>query len=158
MPTMLAESAAVPPETPKTLDINEIMSILPHRFPFLLVDRVLEVVPGQRAVAIKNVSVNEPQFTGHFPERPLMPGVLIVEALAQVGGIVLLQLEEYHGKLALFAGIDGVRFRRTVQPGDQLIMKAELIKIRGQIGRVKVEARVGEALVTEGELMFALVE
>jgi 3-hydroxyacyl-[acyl-carrier-protein] dehydratase len=155
MPTVLPEAATVPP---KTLDINEIMAILPHRFPFLLVDRVLEVVPGERAVAIKNVSVNEPQFTGHFPERPLMPGVLIVEALAQVGGIVLLQLEEHHGKLALFAGIDGVRFRRTVLPGDQLVMKAELIKIRGQIGRVKVEARVGEALVTEGELMFALVD
>lgn len=145
-------------ERPKTLDIREIMEILPHRFPFLLVDRVLEVVPGERAVAIKNVSANEPQFTGHFPERPLMPGVLIVEALAQVGGIIMLQLEEFHGKVALFAGIDGVRFRRTVSPGDQLVMTAELIKIKGNIGRVKVSAHVEEALVTEGELMFALVE
>lgn len=143
---------------PKTLDIREIMEILPHRFPFLLVDRVLEVVPGERAVAIKNVSVNEPQFTGHFPERPLMPGVLIVEALAQVGGIIMLQLEEFHGKVALFAGIDGVRFRRTVSPGDQLVMTAQLIKIKGNIGRVRVAARVDDQLVTEGELMFALVE
>lgn len=145
-------------ERPKTLDIREIMEILPHRYPFLLVDRVLEVVPGERAVAIKNVSVNEPHFTGHFPERPLMPGVLIVEALAQVGGIIMLQLEQFHGKVALFAGIDGVRFRRTVSPGDQLVMTAELIKIRGNIGRVRVAARVDDALVTEGELMFALVE
>lgn len=145
-------------ERPKTLDIREIMEILPHRFPFLLVDRVLEVVPGERAVAIKNVSANEPQFTGHFPERPLMPGVLIVEALAQVGGIIMLQLEAFHGKVALFAGIDGVRFRRTVSPGDQLVMTAELIKIKGNIGRVRVSARVDTLLVTEGELMFALVE
>jgi 3-hydroxyacyl-[acyl-carrier-protein] dehydratase len=140
------------------LDIRRIMEILPHRYPFLLVDRVLEVVPGERAVAIKNVTANEPQFTGHFPERPLMPGVLIVEALAQVGGIVLLHLEQYHGRLALFAGIDGVRFRRQVQPGDQLVMTAELLKLRGGIARVKVSARVDQSIVTEGELMFALVE
>ena len=140
------------------LDIRRIMEILPHRYPFLLVYRVLEVVPGERAVAIKNVTANEPQFTGHFPERPLMPGVLIVEALAQVGGIVLLHLEQYHGRLALFAGIDGVRFRRQVQPGDQLVMTAELLKLRGGIARVKVSARVDQSIVTEGELMFALVE
>ncbi|HEY9855161.1 MAG TPA: 3-hydroxyacyl-ACP dehydratase FabZ [Stenomitos sp.] len=145
-------------KTAKPLDIQDILAILPHRYPFLLVDRVLEVEPGQRAVAIKNVSVNEPQFTGHFPERPLMPGVLIVEALAQVAGIVLLQLEEYHGKLALFAGIDGVRFRRQVQPGDQLVMTATVMKIKGAICRIKAEARVGDSLVTEGELMFALVD
>lgn len=156
MSSLLAEAPMT--AEPKTLDIRQILEILPHRFPFLLVDRVLEVVPGKRAVAIKNVTANEPQFTGHFPERPLMPGVLIVEALAQVGGIVLLQLEEYHGRLALFAGIDGVRFRRTVQPGDQLVMTAELIKVRGGIGRVRVDAKVDGALVTEGELMFALVE
>lgn len=158
MSSTLPEVPPVPTKPPKTLDIQDILAILPHRYPFLLVDRVLDVVPGERAVAIKNVSANEPQFTGHFPERPLMPGVLIVEALAQVAGIVLLQLEEYHGKLALFAGIDGVRFRRQVQPGDQLLMKAEVLKIRGGICRIKAEARVGEALVTEGELMFALVD
>lgn len=158
MSSTLAEAQSVTAKTTKTLDIQDILNILPHRYPFLLVDRVLEVEPGTRAVAIKNVSVNEPQFTGHFPERPLMPGVLIVEALAQVAGIVLLQLEEYHGKLALFAGIDGVRFRRQVQPGDQLVMTAEVIKIKGAICRIKAEARVGEALVTEGELMFALVD
>lgn len=158
MSSTLAEASTVTAKTPKPLNIQDILALLPHRYPFLLVDRVLEVVPGERAVAIKNVSVNEPQFTGHFPERPLMPGVLIVEALAQVAGIVLLQLEEYHGKLALFAGIDGVRFRRQVQPGDQLVMKAEVMKIKGNICRIKAEARVGEALVTEGELMFALVD
>lgn len=143
---------------PQALDIHEIMAILPHRFPFLLVDRVLECVPGVRATAIKNVSANEPQFTGHFPARPLMPGVLIIEALAQVAGVVLLQIEQYHGKLALFAGIDKVRFRRPVEPGDQLRMEARVLKIRGNLGRIWVEARVDGELVTEGELMFALVD
>lgn len=158
MPYTPAEAPIVTTTPPKPLDIQDILAILPHRYPFLLVDRVLEVVPGVRAVALKNVTANEPQFTGHFPERPLMPGVLIVEALAQVAGIVLLQLEQYEGKLALFAGIDGVRFRRQVQPGDQLVMKAEVVKIKGAICRIKAEARVGDALVTEGELMFALVD
>jgi 3-hydroxyacyl-[acyl-carrier-protein] dehydratase len=143
---------------PSVLDIRAIMDILPHRYPFLLIDRVLEVEPGQRAVALKNVTANEPQFTGHFPGRPLMPGVLIVEAMAQVAGIIMLQIEAFRGKIALFAGIDGVRFRRPVQPGDQLRLTAEVLKIRGTIGRVSVTAHVGDELVTEGELLFALVD
>lgn len=140
------------------LDIEEIMKILPHRYPFLLVDRVIELVPGSRAVAIKNISANEPQFTGHFPGRPIMPGVLIVEALAQVAGIALLKMEEHHGKLALIVGIDGMRFRKVVKPGDQLILTAELLKIKAAIGRVRVDAKVAGQAVAEGELLFSLVD
>lgn len=146
------------PTLAERLEIEQIMQVLPHRYPFLLVDRVIEVNPGKRAVALKNISVNEPQFTGHFPGRPIMPGVLIVEALAQVAGIALLRLEEHHGKLALIVGIDGMRFRRQVKPGDQLILSAELLKAKATLGRVRVEARVEEALVAEGELLFSLVD
>lgn len=140
------------------LDIQELLKLLPHRFPFLLVDRILELEPGKRAVGLKNVSANEPQFTGHFPERPLMPGVLMVEAMAQVGGLILLSLPEHRGKLAVFAGIDNVRFRRMVIPGDQLIISAELLKVRANIGRVKVSATVDGRTVTDGELLFSLVD
>lgn len=142
----------------RKIDIQELLKILPHRYPFLLVDRVLEIEPGKRVVAIKNVTFNEPQFTGHFPERPLMPGVLMVEALAQVGGLILLTLEEHRGKLAVFAGIDSVRFRKMVFPGDQLVMTCELLKVRGTIGRVKGEACVDGKVVLDGEMLFSLVE
>lgn len=134
------------------------LTVLPHRFPFLLIDRVLELEPGKRAVAIKNVSVNEPQFTGHFPERPLMPGVLLVEAMAQVGGLILLATQEYKGKLAVFAGIDNVRFRRMVVPGDQVVLSAELIKVRAGIGKVRASASVDGRIVADGELLFGLVD
>jgi 3-hydroxyacyl-[acyl-carrier-protein] dehydratase len=142
----------------QSLNIQQILKILPHRFPFLLVDRILEVEAGKRVVGIKNVSVNEPQFTGHFPERPIMPGVLMLEAMAQVSAIILLHYEHHHGKLAVLTGVDGVRFRRIVEPGDQLIMTSELIKVRGAFGRVKAECRVKDQLVAEGELMFSLVD
>jgi len=135
-----------------------LLTVLPHRFPFLLIDRVLELEPGKRAVAIKNVSVNEPQFTGHFPERPLMPGVLLVEAMAQVGGLILLATQEYKGKLAVFAGIDNVRFRRMVVPGDQVVLSAELIKVRAGIGKVRASASVDGRIVADGELLFGLVD
>jgi beta-hydroxyacyl-ACP dehydratase FabZ len=140
------------------MNIQQILKILPHRFPFLLVDRILEVEPGKRVVGIKNVSVNEPQFTGHFPERPVMPGVLMLEAMAQVSAIILLHYEHHQGKLAVLTGVDGVRFRRIVEPGDQLVMTSELIKVRGAFGRVKAECRVKDQLVAEGELMFSLVD
>ncbi|MBM3268791.1 MAG: 3-hydroxyacyl-ACP dehydratase FabZ [Candidatus Sericytochromatia bacterium] len=149
---MPAETAA------PALDIRELLTVLPHRFPFLLIDRVLELEPGKRAVAIKNVSVNEPQFTGHFPERPLMPGVLLVEAMAQVGGLILLATQEYKGKLAVFAGIDNVRFRRMVVPGDQVVLSAELIKVRAGIGKVRASASVDGRIVADGELLFGLVD
>lgn len=161
-PTESTSAIAEPPqnEVPmsQTMNIQQILKILPHRFPFLLVDRILEVEPGKRVVGIKNVSVNEPQFTGHFPERPVMPGVLMLEAMAQVSAIILLHYEQHQGKLAVLTGVDEVRFRRMVEPGDQLVMTSELIKVRGAFGRVKANCKVKDQLVAEGELMFSLVD
>ena len=134
------------------------MGLLPHRYPFALVDRVIEHEPGKRAVAIKNVTLNEPQFQGHFPERPLMPGVLIVEAMAQVGGLIVSQMSDIPEGLFVFAGIDGVRFRRPVVPGDQLKITCELISLkRKRFGKIKAEATVEDLLVCSGELMFSLM-
>ncbi|MCK7607633.1 3-hydroxyacyl-ACP dehydratase FabZ [Geobacillus stearothermophilus] len=140
------------------LDIQQIQSIIPHRYPFLLVDRILEIEEGKRAVGIKNVSANEAFFAGHFPEYPVMPGVLIVEALAQVGAVVLLQSEENRGRLAFFAGIDNCRFKRQVKPGDQIRLEVEILRARGAIGKGKGIATVDGELVCETELMFALGE
>ncbi|MED3664879.1 3-hydroxyacyl-ACP dehydratase FabZ [Geobacillus stearothermophilus] len=140
------------------LDIQQIQSIIPHRYPFLLVDRILEIEEGKRAVGIKNVSANESFFAGHFPEYPVMPGVLIVEALAQVGAVVLLQSEENRGRLAFFAGIDNCRFKRQVKPGDQIRLEVEILRARGAIGKGKGIATVDGELVCETELMFALGE
>jgi len=139
------------------MDINEIQAILQHRYPFLLVDRVLELEPGKRAVGLKNVTVNEPFFMGHFPGNPIMPGVLIVEAMAQVGGVLLLATTGNEGKLALFAGIDKMRFRRPVLPGDQLRTEVTLLKVKGRIGRVGVIGTVDGEVAAEGEYIFALV-
>ena len=141
------------------LNAEQIMGLLPHRYPFALVDRVLEHVPGERAVAIKNVTINEPHFQGHFPGRPLMPGVLIVEAMAQVGGLIVTQMPDLPQGLFVFAGIDGVRFRRPVVPGDQLRITGELLSLkRKRVGKVKAEATVDGQLVCSGELMFSLVD
>ncbi|MED4924056.1 3-hydroxyacyl-ACP dehydratase FabZ [Anoxybacillus geothermalis] len=140
------------------LDIQQIQAIIPHRYPFLLVDRILEIEEGKRAVGIKNVSANESFFAGHFPEYPVMPGVLIVEALAQVGAVVLLQSEENRGRLAFFAGIDNCRFKKQVKPGDQLRLEVEILRARGAIGKGKGTATVDGELVCETELMFALGE
>lgn len=141
------------------LSVEEVQKLLPHRYPFALVDRIIEYVPGQRAVGIKNVTFNEPHFQGHFPGRPLMPGVLIVEAMAQVGGVVLTQLPELEGGLFLFAGIDKVRFRRPVVPGDRLVMTVELSCVkRRRFGKMQAKAEVDGQLVSEGELMFSLVD
>jgi 3-hydroxyacyl-[acyl-carrier-protein] dehydratase len=137
--------------------IQEIQKLLPHRYPFALVDRIIDYVPGNRAVGIKNVTFNEPQFQGHFPDQPIMPGVLIVEAMAQVGGIVLTQLPELEGGLFLFAGIDKVRFRRQVVPGDQLVMTVELLWVKQRrFGKMQARAEVDGQLAAEGELMFSL--
>ncbi|MCL1471744.1 3-hydroxyacyl-ACP dehydratase FabZ [Argonema antarcticum] len=145
--------------TKTVFTIEEIQKLLPHRYPFLLVDRIIEYVPGQKAVGIKNVSVNEPYFQGHFPGRPIMPGVLIVEAMAQVGGIVLTQLPDVESGLFLFAGIDGVRFRRPVVPGDRLVMTVELLCVkRRRFGKMQARAEVDGQLASEGELMFSLVD
>ncbi|MGB7565634.1 MAG: 3-hydroxyacyl-ACP dehydratase FabZ [Prochlorococcaceae cyanobacterium] len=141
------------------LTSEQILSLLPHRFPFALVDRVIEHEPGKRAVAIKNVTLNEPQFQGHFPGRPLMPGVLIVEAMAQVGGLIVIQMPEFEKGLFVFAGIDGVRFRRPVVPGDQLRISCELLSLkRKRFGKVHAEATVDGDLVCAGELMFSLMQ
>ena len=137
----------------------EILGLLPHRFPFALVDKVIEHVPGQKAVALKNVTINEPQFQGHFPDRPLMPGVLIVESMAQVGGIIVTQMPDLPKGLFVFAGINNVKFRRPVIPGDQLVITCELLSIKRQrFGKVKGEVHVDGKLVCSGELMFSLVD
>lgn len=138
------------------LDIQQIKDIIPHRYPFLLVDRVLEVEEGKRAVGIKNVSANEEFFNGHFPEYPVMPGVLIVEALAQVGAVAMLKKEENRGRLAFFAGIDSCRFKRQVVPGDQLRLEVEIIRLRGSLGKGKATATVDGEIACEAEIMFAL--
>jgi len=136
--------------------VEEIQKLLPHRYPFALVDRIIEYVPGKSAVGIKNVTFNEPHFQGHFPGRPIMPGVLIVEAMAQVGGVVMTQLPEFEGGLFLFAGIDKVRFRREVIPGDQLVMTLELLWVKQRrFGKMHGRAEVDGQLATEGELMFS---
>ncbi len=141
------------------LSAEQIQGLLPHRYPFSLVDRVIAHDPGKRAVAIKNVSLNEPQFQGHFPGRPLMPGVLIVEAMAQVGGLIVTQMPELPKGLFVFAGIDGVRFRRPVVPGDQLLITCELISLkRKRFGKVRAEATVDGELACSGELLFSLVD
>lgn len=139
------------------LDTMAIRELLPHRYPFLLVDKVIEMTPGERAVGIKNVTANEEFFQGHFPEYPVMPGVLIVEAMAQVGGVALLSLEEHQGKMALFAGINNVRFKRQVKPGDALRMEVELGQFRRGIGTGTATATVEGEVACKGELMFALV-
>ena len=145
-------------ESNTLLDTQALLKVLPHRYPFLLVDRILEVEPGKRIVGLKNVTANEPQFMGHFPERPIMPGVLIVEAMAQVGAVLMLQMPENRGRLALLAGIDNTRFRQVVGPGDQLVMEVTVLKLRGAFGKVAAQARVDGKVVTEGELLFSIVQ
>ena len=138
------------------LDINEIKKIIPQRSPFLMVDRILELDPGKRAVGRKCVSYNEPYFEGHFPEEPVMPGVLILEALAQVGAVICLSIEENKGKNALFGGINKARFRNKVFPGDVLTMEVELIKRKGNIGIATAKAFNEEKVFAEAELIFVL--
>lgn len=138
------------------LEAADIMRIIPHRYPFLLIDRVVELEPGKRVVAMKSVTANEPQFTGHFPGRPIMPGVLMVEALAQAGAVAVLSLPEYRGKLALFAGIDECRFRRTVLPGDTLRLEVTLDKLRGVFGRGRGVASVDGEVAVEATISFVI--
>ena len=123
------------------MDIKEIKEILPHRYPFLLVDKITEIEEGKRVKGYKNVTINEPFFQGHFPEYPVMPGVLVLEALAQVGAVAVLSMEQFKGKNPLFAGADKVKWRRQVMPGDKLELECEIIKIKGPIG-------IGKALAT----------
>ena len=138
------------------LEAADIMRILPHRYPFLLVDRVVELEPGRRAVAIKQVTANEPQFTGHFPDRPIMPGVLMVEALAQTAGIAVYTLDEYRGKLGLFAGIDECRFKRMVVPGDTLRLEVTVEKLRGMFGRLHGVGSVDGEIAVEATISIII--
>lgn len=138
------------------LTYDEIKQIIPHRYPFLLIDRIVELAEGKHAVGIKQVSGNEPFFQGHFPEYAVMPGVLIIEALAQVGAVALLKMDEYQGKIAFFAGIDNCRFKKQVTPGDTLKLEVEITKLRGPIGKGKAVATTNGELVASAELTFAI--
>lgn len=142
----------------QVLNAEAVMRILPHRYPFLFVDRVVSLLPCKSVVGIKNVTINDNFFNGHFPGRPVMPGVLIVEAMAQIGGIMMLASEENKGKLAYFLAADNVRFRKTVLPGDQLVLEAETVKIKSRTGQVRAKASVDGKVVAEADLMFALVD
>ena len=142
-----------------TIDIQEILELLPHRFPFLLVDRVLDFTPGVRITALKNVTINEPFFTGHFPGRPVMPGVLIVEAMAQAAGLLSFKTPELKlvkGSIFYFAGIDNARFKRPVRPGDALRLEAEVLKIVRGVGKFKCRATVDGVLAAEAEILAVL--
>jgi 3-hydroxyacyl-[acyl-carrier-protein] dehydratase len=135
-----------------------IQNIIPHRYPFLLVDKILEVEPGKRAVGVKNVTINEPFFQGHFPGNPIMPGVLIVEALAQTACVAGLMLEENKGKLGVFTGINSMKFKRQVVPGDVLKLEAEFLLFKMGMGKAKVRATVEDQIAAEGEIRFAMIK
>lgn len=138
------------------MDIKEIMKILPHRPPFLLIDRVEEIVEGEKIVAIKNVTMNEPYFVGHFPQEPVMPGVLIVEAMAQAGAVAVLSMDQFKGKTAYFGGIDKAKFRRKVVPGDTLRIEVEIIKLKMNAGIGKGTAYVDGKKACEAEITFLI--
>lgn len=142
------------------IDIHKILQILPHRYPFILVDRILDIVPGERITALKNVTINEPFFQGHFPGIPIMPGVLIVEAMAQAGGVLISESAKLDsmGALIYFMGIDKVRFRKPVEPGDQLILELKILKMRSKVAKMAGTAKVGDALVAQGEFLASLGE
>ena len=143
---------------PGPMEIREIMRHIPHRYPFILVDRILEFEPGRRIVGLKNVSANEPFFSGHFPGHPIMPGVLIVEAMAQVGGVLASRLPGAERKLAYLATIDRYRFRRPVMPGDQLITEGGVIRVRGRVGKMRATGRVDGEVVADGVLTYSMVD
>ncbi len=141
------------------INIDEIMKVLPHRFPFLLVDRILELEENKRIVGIKNVTINEGFFQGHFPKTPIMPGVLIIEAMAQVGGILLLRtIPDRENKLVYFMGIDQAKFRKPVLPGDQLRFEVEVLRLKSRVCKMQGKAYVGEELVAEAIIMSSMVD
>ncbi len=140
------------------LDIEQIRAFLPHRYPMLLVDRILEIEPGKRAVGLKNVTINEDFFNGHFPQQAMMPGVLILEAMAQVAGVLMLRHPNYENKLAVIGGIENARFRKPVIPGDALITEVEILNFRSSFAKMRMTGRVDNEVVASCEMMFALTE
>ena len=156
MSTDRASALSDPGLPPLPWEAADIMAILPHRYPFLLIDRVIEIVPGERVVALRNVTANEPQFTGHFPDRPIMPGVLLVESLAQAGVVAVLSYPQNRGKLVLFAGIDECRFRRVVVPGDTLRLEVTVEKLGRVSGRARAVATVDGEVAAEAVLSFIM--
>jgi beta-hydroxyacyl-ACP dehydratase FabZ len=155
---------AEPRPTPSTstpdpaMDIRGIMRFLPHRYPFLMVDRVLQIDGDRRAVAIKNVSINEPYFVGHYPGQPIMPGVMILEAMAQLSGLLVGRQVEAGGKVAVLLSMDRVKLRRPVRPGDQLLLEAETVHVHSRTGHCRCRAMVGQELAAEAEIKFMLVD
>jgi beta-hydroxyacyl-ACP dehydratase FabZ len=143
-----------------TFDIQKIMNLLPHRYPFIMIDRILELVPGEKVIALKNVTINEPFFQGHFPGSPIMPGVLIIEAMAQAGAVLAAESlpEEEQGSLIYFMGMNKVKFRKPVVPGDQIIFEIKFLKQRAKVFKMSGMAFVGEKLVAEAELMASFGE
>ena len=145
--------------SPPVLDIHRILEFLPHRYPMLLVDRILEVEPGKRIVGLKNVTINEPFFVGHFPGHPIMPGVLIVEAMAQAGGLLIMsEVEDISEKVVYFMSLDGVKWRKPVVPGDQLIFDVELLQLRGPICKMRGTGRVDGHTVAEATMMARIMD
>lgn len=151
-------TATTSAEIIENLDITEIKKLIPHRYPFLLVDRVVSAVPGHSARGYKNLTANEQFFEGHFPFKPIMPGVLMVEALAQLACIAILLKDEFKGYLGVFTGIDGFKFRHMVVPGDRLDMEVELLKMKGPLGKIRAVAKVGDKVAAEGEISFAMIK
>ncbi|MDP2646461.1 MAG: 3-hydroxyacyl-ACP dehydratase FabZ [Desulfobacterales bacterium] len=144
----------------ETFDIRKIMNWLPHRYPFILVDRILELIPGEKVIALKNVTINEPFFQGHFPGAPIMPGVLIIEAMAQAGGVLAFNSlpPEHHGSLVYFMGMDKVKFRKPVVPGDQLVLHVKILKQRLKVIKISGTATVEDTVVAEAELLASIGE
>lgn len=144
--------------TKQVYGIEDIMKFIPHRYPFLLVDRIVELDPGKRAVGYKNLTMNEEFYQGHFPDKPIMPGVLQLEAMAQVGAVLFLSIPENKGKLAVFMSIDGVKFRKQIVPGDRFDMVVEVVSIRSRTGKMVTKGYVAGKLAVEAEMMFAVID
>ena len=152
------DTGAVQETVGKAADVERIMEMIPHRVPFLMIDRAEQIVPDVGAIGVKNVTILDPHFRGHFPSRPVMPGVLIIEAMAQIGGILLSQELEHKGKIPVLLSLDKVKFRRSVSPGDQLILTAETIRVTSRGGQLKCIAAVANDLVAEAIVKFAMTD
>ena len=153
-----SESQDGEPKAGLTIDLQRIMQMIPHRYPFLMIDKVEDVIAGESAVGIKNVTINEPFFEGHYPGTPIMPGVLLVEAMAQLGGLLMSQKLEHTGKIAVLLSLDKVKLRRPVTPGDQVVLEAEAVQAKERTGTLKCRAFVGAKLAAEAQIRFMMVD